>query len=79
MPAGATTAAVVIPVVSPLALIVMTGIAVDDPTVPAVATVASVVAFPTEVTSPVRLALVMTVAAKLPVPLPVTPPVRVIV
>jgi|SRR3990167_1256697 len=39
----------------------------------------SVAALPTEVTSPVRFALVITVAAKLPVPLPVTPPVRVIV
>src|ERR1022692_564314 len=44
VPAGATTAAVVIPVVSPLALIVTTGIAVEEPVVPAVATVARVVA-----------------------------------
>lgn len=42
VPAGATTAAVVIEVVSPLALIVTTGIAVELPDVPAVATVASV-------------------------------------
>jgi len=39
----------------------------------------SVVALPIEVTSPVRLALVMTVAANDPVPEPVTPPVSVIV
>ena len=42
VPAGATTAAVVIEVVSPLALMVTTGIAVELPVVPAVATVASV-------------------------------------
>jgi len=42
VPAGATTAAVVIEVVRPLALIVMTGMAVELPDVPAVATVASV-------------------------------------
>ena len=37
------------------------------------------VALPTDVTAPVRLALVTTVAANEPVPLPVTPPVRVMV
>jgi hypothetical protein len=42
VPAGATTATVVIPVVNPFALIVTTGMAVDEPVVPAVATVASV-------------------------------------
>ena len=50
VPAGATTAAVVIEVVSPLALMVTTGIAVELPVVPAVATVASV---PAAVTLPV--------------------------
>jgi hypothetical protein len=40
---------------------------------------ATVVALPTLVTSPVRLAFVTTVAGKLPVPVPVTPPVSVIV
>ena len=40
--AGAITTAVVIEVVRPFALIVTTGIAVDPPDVPAVATVASV-------------------------------------
>ena len=39
----------------------------------------SEVALPTDVTAPVRLALVTTVAANEPVPLPVTPPVRVMV
>jgi hypothetical protein len=63
VPAGATTAAVVMPVVKPLALIVITGIAVLPPVVPADATVANVVAFPVEVTSPVKLALVVTVDA----------------
>ena len=47
--AGAITAAVVIEVVRPLALIVTTGIAVLPPDVPAVATVASV---PAAVTLP---------------------------
>ncbi len=40
---------------------------------------ATLVAFPTLVIGPVRLALVTTVVAKLPVPVPVTPPVNVIV
>lgn len=44
-----------------------------------IAPAAILVALPTDVTVPVRLALVTTVAAKLPVPLPVTPPIRVIV
>tara|TARA_R110000868_G_scaffold398323_1_gene671466 strand:- start:2956 stop:3369 length:414 start_codon:yes stop_codon:yes gene_type:complete len=73
VPAGATTAAVVILVVKPLALIVTTGIAVLEPVEPAEATVASVVALPIEVISPVRLALVTTVAA---LPTDVTPPVK---
>ena len=42
VPAGAITAAVVIEVVRPWAFIVTTGIAVDPPVVPAVATVARV-------------------------------------
>ena len=71
VPAGAMTAAVVMLVVKPLALIVMTGIAVLEPVVPAVATVASVVALPTDVTSPVRLALVVTVPAVSPEAVPV--------
>ena len=50
VPAGAMTAAVVIEVVSPLALIVITGIAVEPPVVPAEATVANV---PAAVTLPV--------------------------
>ena len=65
VPAGATTAAVVIDVVKPLALIVITGIAVLPPVVPADATEANVVTFPAEVTSPVKLALVVTVDARL--------------
>ena len=63
VPAGAMTAAVVMLVVKPLALMVMTGIAVLDPVEPAEATVASVVAFPTDVTSPVKFALVVTLLA----------------
>lgn len=50
VPAGATTAAVEIEVVSPFALIVTIGIAVELPVDPAVATVASV---PAAVTLPV--------------------------
>ena len=50
VPAGATTAAVLIEVVRPLALIVTIGIAVELPVDPAVATVASV---PAAVTLPV--------------------------
>ena len=50
VPAGAITAAVVIEVVRPFALIVTTGIAVEPPDVPALATVASV---PAAVTLPV--------------------------
>ena len=50
VPAGATTTAVVIEVVRPFALIVMTGIAVELPVVPAVATFARV---PVAVTLPV--------------------------
>ena len=50
VPAGAITAAVLIEVVRPLALIVTIGIAVELPVVPAVATVASV---PAAVTLPV--------------------------
>jgi len=42
VPAGATTAAVVIEVVRPFALIVTTGIAVEPPDVPALATLARV-------------------------------------
>ena len=61
--AGATTAAVVMPVVKPLALMVITGIAVLPPVVPADATEANVVTFPAEVTSPDKLALVVTVEA----------------
>ena len=72
VPAGAITAAVVMLVVKPLALIVTTGIAVLEPVTPAVATVAKVVAFPTEVTSPVRLALVVTLPAVRPEAVPVT-------
>jgi len=49
VPAGAITAAVVIEVVRPFALIVTTGIAVEPPVVHAVATVASV---PAAVTFP---------------------------
>lgn len=49
VPAGAMTAAVVIEVVKPLALIVTTGIAVEPPDVPALATEASV---PAAVTLP---------------------------
>ena len=45
VPAGAITSAVIIPVVNPFAFIVITGIAVDEPVVPAVATVANVNAF----------------------------------
>jgi len=71
VPAGATTTAVVILVVKPLALMVMTGIAVLDPVEPAEATVASVVAFPTDVTSPVKLAFVVTVPAVSPAAVPV--------
>ena len=63
VPAGATTAAVVMDVVKPLALIVITGIAVLPPVVPADATEANVVTFPAEVTSPDKLALVVTVDA----------------
>ena len=71
VPAGAMTAAVVMLVVKPLALMVITGIAVLDPVEPAEATVASVVAFPTDVTSPVRLALVVTLLAVKAVAVPV--------
>lgn len=71
VPAGAMTAAVVMLVVKPLALMVMTGIAVLDPVEPAEATVASVVAFPTDVTSPVKLALVVTFPAVSPAAVPV--------
>ena len=71
VPAGAMTAAVVMLVVKPLALMVMTGIAVLDPVEPAEATVASVVAFPTDVTSPVKLALVVTLLAVNAVAVPV--------
>ena len=71
VPAGAITAAVVMLVVKPLALIVTTGIAVLDPVTPAVATVANVVALPTEVTSPVKLALVVTFPAVKPDAVPV--------
>ena len=71
VPAGAITAAVVMLVVKPLALIVMTGIAVLDPVEPAEATVASVVALPTDVTSPVKLAFVVTVPAVSPAAVPV--------
>ena len=71
VPAGAMTAAVVVLVVKPLALIVMTGIAVLEPVEPAEATVASVVALPTDVTSPVKLALVVTVPAVSPEAVPV--------
>ena len=63
VPAGAMTGAVVMLVVKPLALMVMTGIAVLDPVEPAEATVASVVALPTEVTSPVKFAFVVTLLA----------------
>ena len=49
VPAGAITAAVVIEVVRPFALIVTTGIAVEPPDVPALATEASV---PAAVTFP---------------------------
>lgn len=73
VPAGATTAAVVIPVVNPFALIVTTGMAVELPVVPAVATDASVAADepgPVAVTSPVSA--VMPAAANAPVPM--TPP-----
>ena len=55
VPAGAITAAVVMLVVSPFALIVMTGIAVELPVVPAVATVASVPAAVT-LAEPLKLA-----------------------
>ena len=72
VPAGAMTAAVVMLVVKPLAFIVTTGIAVLEPVTPAVATVAKVVAFPTEVTSPVKLALVVTFPAVRPEAVPVT-------
>ena len=71
VPAGAITTAVVMLVVKPLAFMVITGIAVLDPVVPAVATVASVVAFPTDVTSPVKLAFVVTVPAVSPAAVPV--------
>jgi hypothetical protein len=71
VPAGATTAAVVILVVKPLALMVTTGMAVLDPVEPAEATVARVVAFPTDVTSPVKLAFVVTVPAVSPAAVPV--------
>lgn len=71
VPAGAMTTAVVMLVVKPLAFMVITGIAVLDPVVPAVATVASVVAFPTDVTSPVKLALVVTLLAVKAVAVPV--------
>ena len=54
VPAGAMTAAVVILVVKPLALIVTTGIAVLEPVVPAVATVAKV---PAAVTFPAPVKL----------------------
>lgn len=73
VPAGATTAAVVMPVVKPLALMVITGIAVLPPVVPADATEANVVTFPAEVTSPDKLALVVTVEA-----LPVKDPTNVV-
>ena len=43
---------------------VITGIAVLPPVVPADATEASVVALPTDVTSPVKSALVVTVVAR---------------
>lgn len=71
VPAGAMTAAVVMLVVKPLALMVMTGIAVLEPVEPAEATVASVVAFPTDVTSPVKLAFVVTFPAVSPEAVPV--------
>jgi hypothetical protein len=71
VPAGAMTAAVVMLVVKPLAFIVITGIAVLDPVEPAEATVARVVAFPTEVTSPVKLAFVVTFPAVSPAAVPV--------
>ena len=71
VPAGAMTAAVVMLVVKPLALMVMTGIAVLEPVEPAEATVASVVALPTDVTSPVKLAFVVTFPAVSPEAVPV--------
>ena len=71
VPAGAMTAAVVMLVVKPLTLMVITGIAVLDPVEPAEATVARVVAFPTDVTSPVKLAFVVTFPAVSPEAVPV--------
>jgi hypothetical protein len=71
VPAGATTEAVVTAVTKPLLLKVMTGIAVLLPVVAPVATVAKVVAFPTLVTSPVRLAFVVTLDAVKEVAVPV--------
>ena len=63
-PAGAITTLVPAAVIRPLPLTVKLGIAVDEPNDPVLPlTVARTVAFPVEVTSPVRLALVVTVAA----------------
>lgn len=64
VPAGAITTVVPTAVVSPFALTVKTGIAVEEPNEPTFPlTVASVVAFPLLVTSPVKLAFVVTVPA----------------
>jgi len=70
VPAGAITALVVTPVTNPFPFVVNEGIAVEEPNVPTLPlTVANVVAFPNDDTSPVKFALVVTVAA-FPVTLP---------
>ena len=75
VPAGAITTLVPAAVIRPLPLTVKLGIAVLDPNEPVFEfTVARVVALPVEVTSPVKLALVVTVPA-----LPVIEPVMVLV
>jgi hypothetical protein len=77
VPAGATTAAVPAAVMRPLPLTVKVGMAVDEPNEPVLPlTVARVVPFPTEVTSPVKLALVVTVAALPPIERLAAVPVR---
>ena len=72
VPAGAITTAVETAVINPFPLTVKTGIAVEEPKEPMFRlTVAKVVALPTEVTSPVKLALVVTVPAVSPAAVPV--------
>jgi len=68
-----------VPVAMPMLGVTRTGDVSTTNFVPVPVCEAIDVALPTDVITPVRLALVTTVAANEPVPLPVTPPVSVIV